>query len=1133
LKNKVVMKYSKIIELQEYFHPVFNIENETINYWKQFIPNDQFYEVLKKTLSAIDTNEPSQRKSIWIQGTFGTGKSHAASVIKHLLFDDFDEVKPYIHENIDDINLRAKLINYRNKNKLFPVVLKGLGGISNSRTFTLQIEKAIRTSPGFNDLGIVTTSDFERMIEQVNSPLIDWDLLIKKHEELSIYVSNKNDILKKLNSYDIDFFNVIESTLSKEGVHFSHEDITKWLVEINKELIAQNKAKGIMIFWDEFTSVMDSISSGIINQIQNIAELSEKNNIFLYLISHRTPHQHSIPKEDLSRMNDRFHIISYRMEPITTYHIMGASIKKIDTVKWRKFQSEVFDNSSLWDELISKLTNNNGSATKTRIKDLFPIHPYSAYLSTFIARNLGSTNRSIFGFLYDKELGFLNFLEKELTGSPMLTPDYLWDFFVEAFENDQEGRFNQVLDKYRLNIQRVEEKGENYTKVFKGILLLNILFKVIDVSGEEASPITPSSENILSLFIGSGFENELEDILFFIDENGIVTKTPAGDYLIEFSSLPVREIEQAKEDIRNQFKDLISVLKYAKVDGDIEKFIFKENIYRESEIALFSANIENEHVLRNRLSKAFNKPYSLKCAVFLSNGDYDQLTALPKLKDFALDDDFQNVIFTIIEEPFSEKNYEKFIDFMARKQVSDNHSYEEQSTNFENYAKGQVEEWFTRIRTRYVQVIFRDKDEKHLANQVGGFINTLICPIIFSKGIDNIPELFRNANIWKFQAAIKSAEIFINADDRTELEEKTSSGPNTYLKSIVKDKEGEYIISDNLLIKSECDPNHTLKIIQDEIDEKMSKLKLRPVFNIGDELRFLTEAPYGVYTNMPNMALMGYAMRKYVGELYVADVGRPIANDEMRDLIGHIFSYWQDNRNQNKLNVRFGSKEERELKKILFELFDLKDFNSITDTRWAIVNYVKTTAKFPLWALKYNSVDNNISIAIDELLKLLYNATNEIDVKLISSVLNKIKDARVDLKLILKPENFRSGFLSFLQSVDDDIVFSEDNFDEINEYLISNMQEEIGLWKEDGVKLKVYQWDKRNKSQPSPPNDTPSGSGPDIPPVIPPNGPANGGKKTIDKVRSFNRGENELKNRIIQFLEENPQFLSLIDKYFN
>jgi len=44
------MKYSEIIGLQEYFYPVFNIENEAVNYWKQFIPNEQFYEVLRKTI---------------------------------------------------------------------------------------------------------------------------------------------------------------------------------------------------------------------------------------------------------------------------------------------------------------------------------------------------------------------------------------------------------------------------------------------------------------------------------------------------------------------------------------------------------------------------------------------------------------------------------------------------------------------------------------------------------------------------------------------------------------------------------------------------------------------------------------------------------------------------------------------------------------------------------------------------------------------------------------------------------------------------------------------------------------------------------------------------------------------------
>ena len=168
-------------------------------------------------------------------------------------------------------------------------------------------------------------------------------------------------------------------------------------------------------------------------------------------------------------MNDRFHIIQYRMEPITTYHIIAATIKKLNIDEWRRLQGEIFEGSTQWNDLINLLTNNHSASAKSKIKDLFPIHPYSAYLSTFIARNLGSTNRSIFGFLYDKEYGFLNYLDKELNGERLLTADYLWDFFVNAFENDQEARFNQVLDKYRLNIQRVQKMENSVQRYLRNL----------------------------------------------------------------------------------------------------------------------------------------------------------------------------------------------------------------------------------------------------------------------------------------------------------------------------------------------------------------------------------------------------------------------------------------------------------------------------------------------------------------------------------------------------------------------------------------------------------------------------------------------------------------------------------------
>ena len=63
------MRYSDFITLQDYFHPVFNLQNEANGYWEKFIPTSQFNTLLEKTLDAVSSNIPANRKSVWVQGT--------------------------------------------------------------------------------------------------------------------------------------------------------------------------------------------------------------------------------------------------------------------------------------------------------------------------------------------------------------------------------------------------------------------------------------------------------------------------------------------------------------------------------------------------------------------------------------------------------------------------------------------------------------------------------------------------------------------------------------------------------------------------------------------------------------------------------------------------------------------------------------------------------------------------------------------------------------------------------------------------------------------------------------------------------------------------------------------------------
>ena len=114
-------KYSDLIEIRE-SAIAFKIQPENGD-WRDFIPNEQFNEVLRKVVNSVYNNNADFHKPFWISGTYGSGKSHAGAVIKHLLCDPIDDINDYIKEEysksedsfkeIQDANLNLDLLNLR------------------------------------------------------------------------------------------------------------------------------------------------------------------------------------------------------------------------------------------------------------------------------------------------------------------------------------------------------------------------------------------------------------------------------------------------------------------------------------------------------------------------------------------------------------------------------------------------------------------------------------------------------------------------------------------------------------------------------------------------------------------------------------------------------------------------------------------------------------------------------------------------------------------------------------------------------------------------------------------------------------------------------------------------------------
>ena len=104
------MRYGDIIGVRANFDDTFNIIQEKLNSWKGFITNSQFENNLNKILLAFSApqTDSNYKKSIWVQGTYGTGKSHSTSVVKHILCDEYEEIEDFIN-TIQDKTLKYKL----------------------------------------------------------------------------------------------------------------------------------------------------------------------------------------------------------------------------------------------------------------------------------------------------------------------------------------------------------------------------------------------------------------------------------------------------------------------------------------------------------------------------------------------------------------------------------------------------------------------------------------------------------------------------------------------------------------------------------------------------------------------------------------------------------------------------------------------------------------------------------------------------------------------------------------------------------------------------------------------------------------------------------------------------------------
>lgn len=1071
-------RYSDFINLQD-FLPVYDIMDESSASWQSFIPTHQFNDLLRHSLAAITSTEVSKRKSMWVRGTFGTGKSHASAVVKHLLCDDFAEIDSYI-DFITDASLKHQIRALRSGGKrYFPVTLKGVEKAYDIPRFNLSLQRETQKALKKVAPDFVVPSDFLTAQNWINTHREIFDNVLSKDDDLQDIVSTTEQVLGRLEQGDASVYLAVEKALREQvGSVLDHAGISDWLVEVEQEIEKRGIANGLIIFWDEFTSVMDTLKSDRINVLQNIAEKSQNNNVFLFLISHRIEAQSSDTKsKDITKMSDRFDEIEYSMDTLSTYLIMRHSFTIKDEESNKEYNAAFDKYIPQLSDLLDYVTDND-STQKGHIQRLFPMHPYTAFLCSTLSNFIGSSNRSVIKYMHDEQSGFQAFLNNEecYNADMLMTVDTLWNFFYDDFDNDLASTtFTNIFKSFE---GKVKAQGEDYLRVFKAILLLNALAPKFKGDIEK---LTPTDHTLTYIFKGDRVSNHLIDILNFLDDSKIVVRNIFGQFKITGSSYNQNEMNQKRLSVESTYKTAEAVLDYEiNSKNDLQDlFTIGVQVRRETVVKFFSCEDKVE-LLRSKLNKFANdKPNYLHVAFFLAIDENDRDEKMSALKGFSTE--YQDIIVVLAEESLSRANYNKFVDAIATSIVAKSHFNMTESQEFEKAARQFVINWVKHIKNNTYTIYFNGQPyNENTVEYIPSILNTKIGPKAYNKGFETVAFPAQVPNTFFIDKNCPTViQKILQGQNRDQI---ISHGGNAAPIKWLFEQDGNSLIKlDGSLSEQALAGNSWLIEVCRHMDKCIedARKKYQDRFSLSEILASFIRPPFGMFTSFANCAVIAYAMRKHKADLFQPSISQPISDEGLCSMLSELFKMWKEGKSEhsNKMLLRFGSPEESKLTELFIELFDLakmpgvkaSEIKSLDNAKWYVQEYCKKEVKQPLWTLLHNSnINDDLKQAIKEIIQLFEMETPSVEK--IKAIYKTLSLSRMELNMILtKSENYGKGFIEFVSSIEEAEIKKE----WWNEMLdaINTLQSEIAFRKEYDVRQKIVQFyiNKIRKTNSNPP----------------------------------------------------------------
>lgn len=455
-----------------------------------FIPTMSSLDIIEDVLLSTAPNS-TDRARILI-GAYGRGKSHIILVLLSMLFK---KDKALYTSLLDKMKLyNPELYNYTEEylnstRKLLPIVVSGSSS-SLTQSFLFALQQALNNE-GLTD--IMPDTHFTASLNAIESWKIEYPETYKKFvEELN---SSVDDFVLALKEYSVEAYEKFIELYPKLTAGSTFNPFLGFdVVELYEKVVDKLNDKGyegVYIVYDEFSKYLESsIGNATISDIKLLQDFAEKcarsgkKQMHLMLICHKDIANYidnQLPKDKVDGwrgVSGRFKHTNLHNNFAQMYEIISAVIKKENNF-WNEFITE---HKEQFSELENRYTSNgllDGSSDegiKAAIYGCYPLHPVSTFILPRLSEKVAQNERTLFTFLSSEDKNTLSAFLKSAEGEfPMLTPDYLYDYFEPLFR--KEPYTSDIFKTYRLTanvLQKVEE-GSIHEKIIKTIALIYIV----------------------------------------------------------------------------------------------------------------------------------------------------------------------------------------------------------------------------------------------------------------------------------------------------------------------------------------------------------------------------------------------------------------------------------------------------------------------------------------------------------------------------------------------------------------------------------------------------------------------------------------------------------------------------------